>query len=213
MAVPMRMVVMVMIVSAAATFVMRVIMTAVTLRMIMMIVIVPTAAGLVMSMIMAAGAVVVVATAVLVIMVVFMVMVMVMPAAIRCLMANGGQVENAEHEQTDAGDQCHRAEDAIRRQVVNEATADMEVEHHAAPEQQQGNADEMIGETLGAHKLLREVEDHLGPGAGQGTDDNEQAEEHGDDHTALEYTGIHEHQLDVHHRTKDQEGQLRCGIE
>ena len=210
MAVPMRMVVMVMIVSAAATFVMRVIMTAVTLRMIiMMIVIVPTAAGLVMSMIMAAGAVVVVATAVLVIMVVFMVM----PAAIRCLMANGGQVENAEHEQADAGDQCHRAEDAIRWQVVNEATADMEVEHHAAPEQQQGNADEMIGETLGAHKLLREVEDHLGPGAGQGTDDNEQAEEHGDDHTALEYTGIHEHQLDVHHRTKDQEGQLRCGIE
>lgn len=141
-----------MFVSAAAAFVVRVIMAAATLRMIMMmVVIVSAAASFLVSMVVSAGAVIVVVITAT--MFVIVIMVMIMPAAIRCLVADGGQIENAQHQQPDASDQSHRAEDAIRRQVVNETSADVEVEHHAAPQQQQRDTDQMIDDTLRAHGL------------------------------------------------------------
>ena len=100
--------------------------------MVIMVVVMPAAACFLMSVIMAAGTVIVIAAIMLVIVVV--IVVMIMAAAIRCLVANGGQIENAEHEQADASDEGHRAEDAIRRQVVNQASADVKVDQHAAPQ-------------------------------------------------------------------------------
>ena len=54
--------------------------------------------------------------------------------------AHGGQIEDAQDQQADAGRQDHGTENAIRRQVGCDTARDIEVKHHTAPEKQQGNA-------------------------------------------------------------------------
>jgi hypothetical protein len=48
--------------------------------------------------------------------------------------------EKTENEETDAGDEDHRLEDAIGRKVIDDAAGGVEVEHDAAPEEEEGDA-------------------------------------------------------------------------
>ena len=128
----MRVIVM-MIVPAATALIVRMIMAAIALRVLMsMRLVVTTARGLLMRMIVPTGTMIVV-------------------AAVGSLMADGGQIEDAQNDQRNACDQCHRTENAIRREVMNDSTADVEVKHHTAPKQQERDTDQMIDDTLRAH--------------------------------------------------------------
>ena len=53
------------------------------------------------------------------------------------------QIEEREHGEADASSDDHRAEDTIRRQVKRDASGNVEKEHHAAPEQERGDAEEV----------------------------------------------------------------------
>jgi hypothetical protein len=53
------------------------------------------------------------------------------------------QIEEREHGEANASGDHHRAEDAIWRQVGRDAAGNMKEEHHAAPEQERGDAEEM----------------------------------------------------------------------
>ena len=149
--VSMRVIVM-MIVPAATALIVRMIMAAIALRVLMsMRLVVTTARGLLMRMIVPTGTMIVVAAAVLMGMIVVIIMIMIMAAAVGGLMADGGQIEDAQNDQRNACDQCHRTENAIRREVMNDSTADVEVKHHTAPKQQERDTDQMIDDTLRAH--------------------------------------------------------------
>lgn len=67
----------------------------------------------------------------------------VMAFAAGVLSTHGQQVEEAQHSEADAGDEHHRAEDPVRWQVVGQPTADVEVQQHAAPQQEHGDTEEM----------------------------------------------------------------------
>ena len=87
--------------------------------------------------------VIVPAGAVIMVMVMVMVMIMVMSAALRASRLHGGQIEERQNHQADPGDEHHRAEDAVRRQVMHHATAHVKVEEHRAPKQEERHTDEM----------------------------------------------------------------------
>lgn len=85
----------------------------------------------------------------------FMTVIMIMPAtalritvlgaAIRLLGLGRDQVEQRQDHQANPGNQDHGAEDPVRRKVVHQTPADIEVEHHCAPQHQEQNADHMNG--------------------------------------------------------------------
>ena len=68
---------------------------------------------------------------------------------------DGGQIEHAEDHQTDAGDQHHRPKDSVGRQVGVDASRGVEIEHHTAPEKQQGDTDQMNEGALNRHGRIR----------------------------------------------------------
>jgi hypothetical protein len=87
-------------------------------------------------------------------MIVVMVMVMMIVASVfsaagRLLGLHGGQIEERQHDQPDAAPEHHGAEDPVRRQVVGDAATGIEVQHDAAPQQEQGDADEMNADAFG----------------------------------------------------------------
>ena len=90
-------------------------------------------------------------------MIVVMVMsvIVIMPAifgATGCFLGlHGDQIEQGQHDETDAAPQNHGPENAIWRQVVRDASADIEVQHDAAPQKQEGDAQEMDADALGGH--------------------------------------------------------------
>jgi hypothetical protein len=91
------------------------------------------------SVIMATAAVVLVLVSVIMATatIMLMVMSMIMAAAVglaACVFGVGGEhVEQSHNSQSDAGDEHHLTEDAIRRQVGCDATAGVEIEQNGAP--------------------------------------------------------------------------------
>ena len=88
-------------------------------------------------------AVIVTTAAFVTVRVVMIVMGMIVMAAIGVLGVQREQIEQTEHAEADSGPQHHVAKDAIRRQVGGDAPAGVKVEHHAAPEQEHGDAEQM----------------------------------------------------------------------
>ena len=88
-------------------------------------------------------AVIVAAAAFVTVRVVMIVMRVIVVAAIGVLRVEREQIEQTEHAEAHASPQHHVAEDAIRRQVGGDAAAGVKVEHHAAPEQEHGDAEQM----------------------------------------------------------------------
>jgi hypothetical protein len=62
------------------------------------------------------------------------------------------QIEQSEYAQPDAGGEHHGAENAIRRQVGRDAPSDVEEEHHTAPDEERGDAEEVNECACAAHK-------------------------------------------------------------
>ena len=61
----------------------------------------------------------------------------------------GEQIEQGQHAEADGRGEHHWAEDAVRRQVGRDAAADVEEKHHAPPQQEGGDA-EQVDEGAGA---------------------------------------------------------------
>jgi hypothetical protein len=60
----------------------------------------------------------------------------------------GEEVEEAEDDEADATCEDHGLEDAVWREVIDDAAGGVEVEHDTAPEEEEGDA-EVVGEGAG----------------------------------------------------------------
>ena len=69
---------------------------------------------------------------------------------------HGEQIEEGEHAKADPGGEHHGTENAIRRQVGHDAAGDVEEEHHTAPKQEGGDA-EQVEESASAGHSEEEV--------------------------------------------------------
>ena len=87
------------------------------------------------AMVVSAGVIVLVGMVVSagVIVLVGMVVGVIVAAAGTFILGVGEQVEKAQHHHADAADEHERTEEAVGGQVVHHATADVEVDHDAAP--------------------------------------------------------------------------------
>jgi high-affinity Fe2+/Pb2+ permease len=132
---------MAMMVMSGWTVFMTMIMATAAVVLVLVSVIMATAAVVLVlvSVIMATAAVVLVLVSVIMTAatIVLMVMSMIMAAAVglaACVFGVGGEhVEQSHNSQSDAGDEHHLTEDAIRRQVGCDATAGVEIEQNGAP--------------------------------------------------------------------------------
>jgi len=69
---------------------------------------------------------------------------------------HGEEIEESQHAEADASGQHHRTKDAIRWQVGHDAAGDVEKEHHSAPKQEGGDA-EQVKESASAGHSEEEV--------------------------------------------------------
>lgn len=109
-------------------------MRMVVMMMIVVLVLMPAAAVIMIMMM-------VVAMAMIVTMIVIMAVVMAFAAG-HCGI-HGHQIKQADHGQADAGHQDHRPEDAIPWQIQVYSARVVEIQEHSAPDEKQGDTDEV----------------------------------------------------------------------
>ena len=85
----------------------------------------------------------VIVTAATVIVIRLLVVRVIVIAAVGFLRAHRDEVEEREYDETDAGDEHHRLEDAVALQILRDAAGGVEVQHHPAPQGEQKDAGEM----------------------------------------------------------------------
>ena len=76
----------------------------------------------------------------LVAMIVSMVVIMIMVATVitsGIVSADGGQIEDAQDEKSDTSDEHHGTKDTVRREIGDNATTDIEIQHDSAPKQEE----------------------------------------------------------------------------
>jgi hypothetical protein len=88
---------------------------------------------------------------VVMVMVMSAVAIVISDAAGRFLGLHRGEIEKCHHDQPDAAPKDHGLEDAVRWQVVGDASAGVEVQHNAAPQQEEGYAEKVNAVALGGH--------------------------------------------------------------
>ncbi len=101
-----------------------------------------------MRMMMLMGMAVIVTTAVVVM---GMIMAVIMTAACAFILGIGQEIEKPQHHHADAADEHQRAKESIRRQIARHAPADVKVEHHTAPENEEQHAEQMNEKSLCFH--------------------------------------------------------------
>ena len=73
--------------------------------------------------------------------------------------SQSSEVKDTHRNQGDASVQRHRAENARLWQVGRHPAAEMEIQDHTAPEQEQNNAGQVRGESLRIHNSLVRAEE------------------------------------------------------
>jgi type III secretory pathway component EscR len=130
---------MIMIVIVIVIVIVGMVMMFVAMIMIMRVTVVVTAAlgvHVIVRVIVAAGFT-------MLVMMMVMIMSMIVAAAVRVLVSHGEQIEETEHDEADACDEHHGNEESFLGEIhpADEASAGVEVDQDAAPQEEQCNAD------------------------------------------------------------------------
>ena len=81
-----------------------------------------------------------------------MIMAVIVTAACAFILGIGQEIEKPQHHHADAADEHQRTKESIRRQIARHAPADVKVEHHATPENEEQHAEQMNEESLCFHE-------------------------------------------------------------
>jgi hypothetical protein len=122
---------------------MGMIVAALGVVVVMVVMIVAAAALFVRMLVLVIVPVVMAAAAVVAVSMIVVVVRVIVTFAADVLGIHGEQIEQCEDAQPDAGGEHHGAENPIGRQVGCDASGDVEKEHHTAPDEERGDAEEV----------------------------------------------------------------------
>lgn len=119
-----------------------------------------------MRMMVLMGMTVIVTAAVVVMgMIMAVIMAVIMTATSAFILRIGQEIEKPQHHHADATDEHQRAKEPIRRQIARHTPADVKVEHHTTPENEEQHAEQMNEKSLCFHDDenggLNEITDYL----------------------------------------------------